>query len=168
MPQGVWECILTAGRQLPRLRTFVTKGMDRYPYHTQTPAGALLVRCCPGLASLQMKGLVYSAQQLAPLQGLSGLTELHLLDPVSSIPPSLLGRPCALLELQLDEVCKPTGLQSLHLGRACSPGVLLRLTQLQQLALLKYGNTCDAVDKTFQLQQVRLGDGPHGVMLQTV
>jgi hypothetical protein len=42
------------------------------------PEGSRLVSCCPGLQSLEMRRLQHSAEQLAPLKGLSRLRRLQL------------------------------------------------------------------------------------------
>lgn len=48
------------------------------PGKTTAPEGSHLVSCCPGLQSLDMEYLLYTAEVLAPLQGLSELHTLRL------------------------------------------------------------------------------------------
>jgi hypothetical protein len=79
LPTGVWQQLFPAGRQLPHLKSLVISYVKQsYFCYAAPPDGSLLVSCCPGLQSLDMRGLQYSAELLAPLQGLSGLHTLSL------------------------------------------------------------------------------------------
>ena len=136
LPAGVWQHVFPAGRQLPHLTSlclpFVTEtsdgaGMWDILPRAAVPEGSRLVACCPGLQSLDIQHLQYSAEQLAPLQGLSGLHTLY----VSA------GDASAGIEV----ACQLTGLRELHLDCSREPpddaeGLLLQFTHLEQLTNL--------------------------------
>jgi hypothetical protein len=79
LPAGVWQHMFPAGRQLPHLRWLDTS-------HARQPSGAyasapdinFVVSCCPGLQFLDMWGLQYSVDPLAPFPGPSALHTLSL------------------------------------------------------------------------------------------
>lgn len=84
LPATGWCLEFPAGKWLPQL-TYVDISVSTQTSHnTSTPAleGKLLVECCPALQSLHVIGWQYSANQsadqLAPLQSLSGLHTLGL------------------------------------------------------------------------------------------
>jgi hypothetical protein len=132
LPAGVWQHIFPAGRQLPHLRqvdiSHVTQPSGDFAV---APQGSSLVSCCPGLQSLELLSVQCGAELLVPLQGLSGLTAMSI-DPFSSA-----GEDC------LQSLCQLTGLKKLYVGyssTASKEGLLLHLSQLQQLTTLSY---CD-------------------------
>jgi hypothetical protein len=138
LPTTAWTCMF-ADRRLPHMRTIVAKGVmtmrtdgrGQFSCPAEAPEMALLVSCCPRLASLQLRGLSYAPVQMAQLQRLTGLRELHLLEPAGD----------SLTEHVLNDVCSLTRLRDLRLGTV--NGIwdkMMRLTQLQQLTLLRYGN----------------------------
>jgi hypothetical protein len=90
------------------------------------PEGTRLVSCCPGLQSFACMGLQYSAEQLAPLQGLTALHTLTIRGPDGSSGE------------EVGVVGQLTGLQKLTLHVQETPGGLLRLTRLQRLTQLNY------------------------------
>jgi hypothetical protein len=81
LPEHVWQHVFPTGRQLPRLMMLNISEV-KHPssdYRNATaPEGSRLVSCCPGLQSLEMRRLQHSAEQLAPLKGLSRLRRLQL------------------------------------------------------------------------------------------
>jgi hypothetical protein len=133
LPAGVWQHIFPAGRQLPHLQTLQIDRLhepsrDLYRECAVTaPNARVLVSCCPGLRSLSMEALVYTAERLAPLTGLSALQDLHL----DSFSMSAEG---------WEVVGQLTGLRQLILQGCREVGSmqLLQLTQLQQLSHLRY------------------------------
>jgi hypothetical protein len=132
LPAGVWQHIFPPGRQLPHLRQLDISHVRQPPGDVAVaPEGSGLVSCCPGLQSLDLMSVRCGAKLLAPLQGLSGLTELSI-DPFSSAEEDC-----------LNSVCQLTGLKKLYVGyssMASKEGLLLHLSQLQQLTSLSY---CD-------------------------
>jgi hypothetical protein len=80
LPAGVWQHILPrAGRQLEHLQELEISGVWLPTGDfAAAPDGSRLVSCCPGLQSLCMQCLQSRAEQLAPLQDLSGLRSLSL------------------------------------------------------------------------------------------
>jgi hypothetical protein len=135
LPDDVWEHVFPAGMHpawLPHLRSL---HIDRLrhpaggPWWTVPAAGpeiSHLVSCCPGLRSLDMWRLQYSATSLAALTGLSNLTELHVC-------------PAGASTGGLAVVCQLTGLRQLHLTDPKEDErLLLQLTQLRQLTKLDY------------------------------
>jgi hypothetical protein len=133
LPAGVWQHLFPAGRQLPHLQSldisYVKHSM--YGAYAAAPEGSILVSCCPGLQSLDMRGLQYNAELLASLQELSELHTLSL----------TLDDHDHTAENGVQAVCQLTGLRELRMDLPCFVDVtrLLQLTQLQQLTAL----TCD-------------------------
>jgi hypothetical protein len=130
MPIGVWQHIFPAGRQLPHLQSLNISSV-RQPDGDQSaaPDGNRLVSCCLGLQDLEMRFLPCNAQQLAPLSGLSGLSALTLC--LSEGPWLGLATQCT---------GQLTGLRELAVRMpeaAEAEGLLLQLTQLQQLTVLE-------------------------------
>ena len=132
LPHDVWQHVFPAGRQLPHLRELDISGpRSADDYHDParrmiitTPEASRLVSCCPGLQSLNMRFLQYTAELLAPLTGLSGLQELSL-SPFSTTKG-------------LEVVCQLTWLRRLYLGPSTKDTqTILRQRQLQQLTQLK-------------------------------
>jgi hypothetical protein len=79
LPEGIWPHIFPAGGRLPHLETLVITDIQSPSGDWRPPPdGSLLVSCCPGLQDLHMKQLNYTAELLAPLQGLSELHSLWL------------------------------------------------------------------------------------------
>jgi hypothetical protein len=119
-----------AGRQLPHLLSlnihWVRLPSSDYAA-TPAPGFSRLVSCCPHLQLLDIRGLQYSAELLAPLQDLSSLHTLYLAPPEP-------------VDKTLAAVGQLTGLQMLYLHLIVQPqGVcLLPLTQLKQLTALRY------------------------------
>jgi hypothetical protein len=79
LPAGVWQHVFPTGRQLPHLQQLVVSRIAQ-PDGRAAPApeGSRIVSCCPNLQSLDFEDLRYSAELLAPLQGLSKLHKLQL------------------------------------------------------------------------------------------
>jgi hypothetical protein len=120
LPAGVWQHMFPAGRQLPHL-TSLDACCALPP--ASAPDGSRLVSCCPGLQDLNIRGLQSSKEQVAPLQGLSGLTGLSV---------------CARTDIGVvPAVCQLTGLLELEVDvlHSVDPQ-LLQLTQLKQLTVL--------------------------------
>ena len=127
LPAGVWQHMFPAGRQLPHLRVLDVSYV-RHPWSVlaAAPEGTRLVSCCPGLQSLSLQGLQYTAEGLAALQGLSSLTLLNL-EPVDRSSEGLEG------------VLQLTGLRRLSVQEHHpTEGFLLQLSQLRQLTYLRY------------------------------
>jgi hypothetical protein len=79
LPAGAWQHMFPAGRQLPRIRSLAAAGVfEPAGRRAVAPDGSLLASCCPGVSSLDLRGLQYSAELLAPLKGLSSLQALLL------------------------------------------------------------------------------------------
>jgi hypothetical protein len=129
LPAGVCQQLVPPDRQLPNLRELVMGYVEDSQHQSgfqAAPDGTRLVSCCRGLRSLLMPGLRYSVAQLSALTGLSSLQGLHV--EAFGIPPE-----------GLEEVCQLTGLRKLQLGDPSGDeGLLLRLSQLQQLTHLEY------------------------------
>jgi hypothetical protein len=125
VPTGGWQHMFPAGRQLPHLHVLSISGPLDHPGAYVGPEGSRLVSSCPGLQKLSIVGLQYSAELLAPLQGLSGLQALEV------------GPVCLAESMGL--VCQLSGLRKL-ITWDCSEGegLLLQLTQLKQLTHLEY------------------------------
>ena len=128
VPEGVWQHMFPAGRQLPHLQKLNIAHVD-HPGGAvaAAPEGSRLASCCPALQSLDMPGLQHSAELFSALQGLSGLHRLCL-QPFD-------------MSVGLEGVCQLTGLRELEVNEGCRPteGLLLQLTQLKQLTYLTYG-----------------------------
>lgn len=131
LPADVWQHLFPAGRQLPHLTWLsITRVKQPADSVARCPEGSRLVRCCPGLRSLDMQFLQYSSERLRQLQGLSGLQTLRL------------ATHGAVAE-GVEAVSQLTGLQELCLSVPNTAGfnpVLsrLQLTHLQQLTKLDY------------------------------
>ena len=128
LPEGTWQHVFPSGRQLPHLQELdISRRCGaRSAFVAAPPQGSRLVSCCPGLRSLQMKGLQYSAELLAPLAELSSLRGLSL------------GHVC-FETMGLDVVCQLTGLEQLLVcdsGGPATRGLMLQLSQLQRLTQL--------------------------------
>jgi hypothetical protein len=127
---GIWPHVVPrAGRQLSHLQELDISGIWTSSGDcAAAPDGSRLLCCCPGLRSLGMQSLQSRAEQLAPLQDLSGL---HTLSLTTSAEES---------NQVLQVVTSLTGLRRFSL---CVLGesdklVLLQLTQLKHLTALSY------------------------------
>jgi hypothetical protein len=134
---GAWQHMLPACRQLPQLLSLDITWV-RFPSQgdAPTPEFSSLVSCCPSLQSLYIRGLQYSAERLALLQGLSTLHTLYLnsSEPVDKTLAAV-GQLTGLHELYVDHPCRAAGVW------------MLPLTQLKQLTELHYTRIrtiCDA------------------------
>jgi hypothetical protein len=127
LPEGVWQHVFPAGRQLPNLQYLNISEI----YRTPPPEGSRLASCCLGLQSLCIRGVddvCCSTEHVAGLQRLTGLVRLIVFS----------GGPQASEVLQA--VCKLTGFKALVLvheesGFETFP---LQLTQLRQLTELLF------------------------------
>ena len=127
LPEGVWQHVFPAGRQLPRLQELcVTYISHPSGSPTQFPEGSRLVSCCPGLQALVYMRLQYSAGQLAALRGLTGLHKLVLREVEGSTGG------------EIGEVGQLTGLRRLTLCTKHTIEGSLQLTKLQHLTSLDY------------------------------
>ena len=82
LPAGALEHLFPAGRQLPNLLSLdISAGQLLTRQWAAAPQGSRLVSCCPGLQSLNVRGLQCSAELLSALRGLHGLTQLQLTIP---------------------------------------------------------------------------------------
>lgn len=135
LPAGAWQQIFPAGRQLPYLQSLniaVVRDSSS-DWYAPAPQGSLLVSCCPGLQSLDMRHLQYSAELLAPLQELSGLQEQCL------GAHNFGGQAEGFAAVCPGVVCKLTQLQKLTLSCPHTPQEILPyLTSLQHLTTLGY------------------------------
>ena len=133
LPTGVWQYVFPTGRQLPNLRSLDITDVWEPPHLDIAPApeASLLISCCPGLQSLKIGSLQGSAELLAASEGLSGLRTLH----------------CNFKDATTEKVqavCQLTGLRELEVegsGLMEEEGLLMQLTQLQQLTRLSYRDT---------------------------
>jgi hypothetical protein len=134
LPAAVWQHVFPAGRQLPLLRSLNISWIRQPPDNNAAagPHGSLLVSCCPSLQCLDIGGLQYSAELLAPLQGLGGLQKLH----VQTEPDTDGWEP-------LELVCQLTGLRELQADWV-PDWLLLQLTQLKQLTALTYSGQANS------------------------
>lgn len=76
LPPEVWEYVFPAGSRsplLPHLRSLTISSTHHPDGPAVTPEGSHLVSCCPGLQSLDVQDLQYSAGLLGPLEGLGSL-----------------------------------------------------------------------------------------------
>jgi hypothetical protein len=145
VPVDVWQHVFPSiGRPLPDLRVLVIKILyNNWESHDYAPApgASSLVSCCPRLQSLQLSGMIASAELMAPLAGLSSLSDLDLSG--VSFPQSEIFGPAPQA---LEVVCQLTGLQRLAVHnyrfQNVEDGLLLQLTQLQQLTHLQYSKSC--------------------------
>ena len=133
LPADAWQHIFPAGRELPNLQVLDVgytyhpgPGWHRAPVPAAAPEVSRLVSCCPGLQSLRAAGLRHNRALLAPLAGLSGLTQLELFPEEETVEG-------------LEVVCQLTGLRDLELLLRHGPeGLLLQLSGLRQLTRLDY------------------------------
>jgi hypothetical protein len=126
-PEGVWQHVFPAGRQLPHLQELcVTYIGHPSGSPAQFPEGSRLVSCCPGLQSIGYMKLQYSAGQLAALRGLTGLHTLVLREVEGSTGG------------EVGEVGQLTGLRRLELCTKHTIEGSLQLTKLQHLTSLDY------------------------------
>jgi hypothetical protein len=137
LPAGAWQHVFPTGRQLPHLQELKISWCRQYQQDdASAPDGSRLVSCCPGLQTLHMQGLPYSAEWLTALQRLS---ELHTLYIDSCEAPQEGAR----------RVGQLTGLRNLSWEREEDPSgqrVLLPLTQLKQLRALTAFRAGDTVE----------------------
>ena len=122
LPEGVWQYMFPAGRQLPHLMTLA--------FSAAAPEGGRLVSCCPALQSLAIAKLECTGDLLSSLQGLSGLHTLHL-------EPSWCNCEGFQGVVQLEGLRKLKVLNPSHFADK----LLLQLTQLQHLTSLDYNGT---------------------------
>jgi hypothetical protein len=140
LPPGVWHHVFSAGRQLPHLTSLKIAGVSQpigWPHIP--PEGSRLVRCCPGLQSLNVMGLLFGQDFLAGLQGLRRLHTLHL---------------CVDRIIAADRwhgVCQLTRLRELTVRTPAQQELLLHLTQFRQLTALTYVGAFGGVMKTISL-----------------
>jgi hypothetical protein len=151
LPEGAWQYILPAGRQLPHLTALSFS--DLGTSNPRGPEGSILVSCCPGLRSLRMPRYQFIAELLASLTGLSSLQELRL-------------ESCNRSR-GLAAVCQLTGLRRLDLGPLNSyddaEGFPLQLTELRQLTYLEFIEERDRLGAPRNYpQQAKLGMGGFG------
>jgi hypothetical protein len=135
LPEGVWQHIFPAGRQLLHMRVLDISNV-RHPgagleAYAAAPEGTCLVSCCPGLQILDVSRLQYDTE-LAGLQRLSSLERLTL------------GHAFFLRD-ELEVLCQLTGLRELTVlvPSGAAEGPLLQLTQLRQLTSLRYEGPLD-------------------------
>jgi hypothetical protein len=128
LPADAWQHIFPAGRQLPHLQTLIINQVRHPSGAAVAPEVSRLISCCPGLQTLLMAYMQYSSELLAPLVGLSSLSELSL-RPADDSPEFGQG---------MEVVSQLTWLRRLKLS-GCSKreGLMLSLTQLQQLTYLE-------------------------------
>jgi hypothetical protein len=127
VPAGVWQGMFPAGRQLQHLRALhISRVETPSNQFVAPPAGSSLVRCCPGLQSLDLHYLPCSQELLEAVQGFSALHTLRL---GRFIGATISGK-------VFEPLCRLTGLRELQLMQPCGPDGLLLLTQLKQLTKL--------------------------------
>jgi hypothetical protein len=145
LPEGVWEHVFPTGRQLPHLTLLDISHPEDHNGDSEessddsenphevlvaAPDAEYLVRCCPGLLSLNMLGLRCSTESLTPLQELSALQQL-----------------CLHIETwrRVEELSGLANLRHLELfvdeDQWIEKGLPLQLTALQQLTYLDLGYT---------------------------
>ena len=114
LPEGVWHHVFPSGRQLPHLRSLNISRVQHPPLpgdRAAAPEGSRLVSCCPGLHFLNMEDVQYCYDSGKHL----GQTNLDT------------------------GVCLLTELRELSLSASArAAGLLLQLTQLQNLTRLEY------------------------------
>jgi hypothetical protein len=77
VPASALQHMFPDGKQLPQLQELITSEVvESTSYYAQAPDSSRLVNCCPGLKVLHVDGKPCSAEQLALLQGLTGLHTL--------------------------------------------------------------------------------------------
>ena len=132
LPEGVWQHVFPAGRQLAHLQELdISEVYLPNRSLAAAPEGSRLVSCCSGLQMLNMQHLTLSAELIAQLPALTGLTALELRPEDGTYGSMGEG---------LEAVCQLTGLRELTLcfEEAAGEGLLLQLTQLKQLTRLEY------------------------------
>jgi hypothetical protein len=81
VPRGVWQHVFPPGKQLPHLTSLEagsSESLSGGPCMSSADL-ASMVRCCPGLASLNVESLAFKPGiSLTPLQELRTLTKLHM------------------------------------------------------------------------------------------
>lgn len=113
------------------------------PEPATAPEGTRLISCCPGLRSLHMNGLRVDAQLLAPLTGLSSLTNLGLAPPHGTEAPGLAA------------VCQMTRLRRLNIWHdEEDTELLLQLTQLRLLTSITYRGRWQGLVRSLGATQV--------------
>jgi hypothetical protein len=142
VPADVWQHVFPSdGKQLPNLRSLVIMNIKLASGADATaPKASSLVSRCPRLQSLHIRNVCTSAELLAPLTGLSSLSDLELCAGVTPDPlnPDPRWAPYAGLE-GLEVVCQLTQLRRLTVHDISLDVQLLpQLTQLQQLTHLEY------------------------------
>lgn len=125
LPPSAWQCMLSAGKQLPHLEELrLIAGTDQPALGVADACS--LVRCCPKLRELLVPGLNGEpADVLAPLCSLTGLQDLQLDnywvdDAALQVLAQLTVLTCLIVETGVSSGATAAGL--LH---------LTRLTQLQ-------------------------------------
>jgi hypothetical protein len=154
LPEGVWHHVFPTGKQLLHLQSLgVSEKPEDYPDgHLVAQEGSRLLSCCLGLQSLSMWDSRYNTELLAPLTGLSSLTELNL---------STAGESTAYLD-----GWEPVNSQSLDVWE-----VVCQLTGLRHLMVATYGNAKQLLPELTQLQgltqlDVCSTDSHHGLSWQ--
>jgi hypothetical protein len=127
LPADVWQHMFPAGRLLPHLHQLDLVSIKQPSGGAiPVPEGSRLVSCCPALRVLDMGHLQYSAELLAPLQGLEGLQKVRLCVEDSTGEDSPAGS-------GLEVVGQLTQLRDLDVIAPNTEELLLQLTQLQHL-----------------------------------
>lgn len=136
LPEGIWQHVFPTGRRLPHLTSLdISHPKDEDDSEDSSedaedpcedpvaaPDAEYLVRCCPGLLSLNMLGLQSSTESLATLQELTKLQKL-----------------CFHIEAwhRVQELSGLTGLRHLEIvveeSQRDEKGLPMQLTELQQL-----------------------------------
>jgi hypothetical protein len=143
LPPGVWQHMFPTGRQLPHLRCLdMSWIIQPNGFPTSAPDFSQVASCCPGLQSLDMMELPYSAEQLPALLGLSVLHTLRL-----SVD-EMMGTD------GLNGLCQLTGLRKLEVSAPYDAPEewLLQLTQLRQLTSLTYRGSFRGNMQTFKIE----------------
>ena len=142
LPDGVWQHVFPAGRQLPQLRWLnleIPETQSNWP--AEAPGNSSLVSCCPSLQDLNIEGLQCTTELLVALRGLSGLRCLRVDtgEGVDALPAD--GPLTELRELFV--ACFSTSKE----------GLLLQPTQLKQLTGLTYLGPFDGTNDDIVLEQ---------------
>jgi hypothetical protein len=135
------EAHVSAGSQLLHLQSLdISYGLQHNYRYTPAPDFRPLVSCCPSLQKLSMQYRRYIAALLAPLRGLSGLHALHVGD------DKVTGD-------NVQALCQLTGLRELCVSclNHIPAGVLLQLTEMQQLTALNHGGWVGCTPHGFRL-----------------
>ena len=125
--KGVFQQMFPVDRQLPHLRELDFSGVCRLT----AAVGTRLVSSCPGLQSLNVRGVACSSEWWEALLGLNKLSSLSVQPPPGSKDGWIRAVGC---------VCGLTGLRRLELWEPyeSSMGLPLPLTELQQLTHLYF------------------------------